>query len=159
MERYEKFLAAKTATGGYQEGGDQSELPVILHQHNESIFNANDDERTFWGEKDDKCLKKKSLGSGIMMSGFINAQIRQLKLTQQQWTDLKQIHPQIPQSAWFSMEYGKNKEGYFESEKFLTQAKWVVIMANYLWPNHRHLWCFDHSGVHKKKAANTLVAD
>lgn len=56
MQKLEPFLAAQCASGGYQQGGDITELPVIIFVHDESVFSANDDERTFWGQERDVCL-------------------------------------------------------------------------------------------------------
>lgn len=128
----------------------------MLHMHDESIFHANDGERSFWGFEDDKVMKKKYLGSGKMVSDFVNQQIGWLRLTDAQWALAKQLYPDIPQVARFMMEYGKNKEGYFESKKFLEQVRGALQIASYLWPDHEHVWVFDHSGVHKRMSDDAL---
>ena len=126
-----------------------SARPIILHMHDESIFHANDGERSFWGKEGDKVMKKKSLGSGIMVSDFINQQISWLQLIATQWEDAKKIYPDIPRTACITLEYGKNKESYFENKRFLDQVCGALQIATYLWPTHDHVWVFDHSGVHK----------
>ena len=124
--------------------------------HDETIFNANDGERFFWGMERDTVISKKSMGSGIMVSDFVNQQIGYLGLTNEQWVKAKKKYPLIPKIARFTMEYGKNKQEYFESTKFLQQVEGALQIASFLWPDHDHIWVFDHSGVHKRKADDAL---
>lgn len=52
--------------------------------HDESTFQANDDQRTFWGTKDMQIMKPKSWGAGIMVSDFIEERNSYLHLTDEE---------------------------------------------------------------------------
>ena len=50
---------------------EQAEKNIVFF-HDESTFQANDDETWIWGERGQHVLKPKSRGSGIMVSDFID---------------------------------------------------------------------------------------
>ena len=45
---------------------------TVYFFHDESRFNANDDQDFKWGLKGEKIMRKKSKGAGIMVSDFID---------------------------------------------------------------------------------------
>ena len=45
---------------------------TVIFFHDESTFQANDDQSTFWGTKGTMVMKPKNKGSGIMVSDFID---------------------------------------------------------------------------------------
>ena len=47
---------------------------TIVFFHEESTFQSNDDQTTFWGTRDMTFLRPKSKGDGIMVSDFIDEQ-------------------------------------------------------------------------------------
>ena len=61
---------------------DKISKTVIFH--NESTFQVNNDQRTFWGTKDMQILKSKSQGAGIMVSDFIEECNSYLNLTDEE---------------------------------------------------------------------------
>lgn len=53
----------------------------MLIFHDESTFQANDDESWMWGVERQHVLKPKSRGAGIMVSNFIDNKSGYLRLT------------------------------------------------------------------------------
>ena len=41
-------------------------------RHNESMFQANDDQNMWWGERGAKTVRPKGKGGGVMVSDFVN---------------------------------------------------------------------------------------
>jgi transposase len=54
----------------------------------------------------------------------------------------------MPQHARVVFEIGKDKGGYFTSEKFLAQLKTANAIHNYLYPNHTAIWNLDNATIH-----------
>ena len=50
---------------------DKQIAKTVVIFHDESTFQANDDQTTFWGAKDMTILRPKSKGASIMVSDFI----------------------------------------------------------------------------------------
>ena len=56
---------------------EQLQEKIVLF-HDDSIFSANEDQGSQWGEKDSHVIKPKSKGSGIMVSDFTQIQSTQM---------------------------------------------------------------------------------
>ena len=76
---------------------DDLESPLLARReknififHDESTFNANDDESLQWGQADSQIIRPKSRGSGIMVSDFITEKDGYLCLTQAEYDAKKQ---------------------------------------------------------------------
>ena len=61
--------------------------------HDESTFQANDDETWLWGVKGEHVIRPKSRGSGIMVSDFIDEFNGYLRLTEEEFSAHKEDHP------------------------------------------------------------------
>jgi len=123
---------------------------VVLF-HDETTFQANNDQPAFWAAKDTKVMRPKSKGSGIMVSDFISERDGYLALTGGEYEVAKQTDPSIRQYARQQLEYGEAKEGYWMSEKFMDQIKEVVKIAEAKYPRGdgwRIVWVFNHSSCH-----------
>ena len=90
MESRIKFLKRMVALGFFNESNAPTEtakqsLPAdlqcppkemldktVIFFHDESTFQANEDQSTFWGIKGTVVMKPKNKGSGIMVSDFID---------------------------------------------------------------------------------------
>ena len=94
---------------------EQVEKNIVIF-HDESTFQANDDETWIWGEKGQHVLKPKSRGSGIMVSDFIDEKNGYLKLTDNEFQRAKAMHPDLRHQAQEFLEYGKEHEGYWTAE-------------------------------------------
>ena len=96
-------------------------------------------------------MRPKSKGAGIMVSDFIDEKNGFLRLTQEEYDQAKQSNPNIWIEARAYLEYGENREGYWNSEKFMNQIKMAVKISEIKYPkcdNWRHVWIFDHSSCH-----------
>ena len=69
-------------------------------------------------------------------------------MRQEEYDQAKQSNPNIWIEARAYLEYGENREGYWNSKKFMKQIKMAVKIEEIKYPkcdNWRHLWIFDHS--------------
>ena len=94
----------------------QAEKNIVFF-HDESTFQANDDETWIWGERGQHVLKPKSRGSGIMVSDFIDERNGYLRLTDDEFEIAKATHPSLRRQAREFLEYGKEHEGYWTAER------------------------------------------
>ena len=132
---------------------------TIVFFHDESTFQCNDDQPTFWGTKGTHIIKPKSKGSGIMVSDFIDEHNGYLALTREEYDRAKVNDPNIHLQAREFLEYGESKEGYWTSDKFMKQMKMAVKIAEVKYPKSdgwRHVWIFDHSSCHGAMAEDSL---
>ena len=56
---------------------------TVIFFHDESTFQSNDHQSTYWGEKGTTIMRPKSKGAGIMVSDFIDEKNGFLRLTQE----------------------------------------------------------------------------
>lgn len=71
-------------------------------------------------------MRPKSNGSGNMVSDFIDEKNGYLKLTQEEYEEVKRNDLSINMNACQQIEYGGAKEGYWTSERFMQQIKEAV---------------------------------
>lgn len=156
--------------------------PVIFYSHDESIFHANEDQNSFWGDNDLTGLAKKSQGQGIMVSDFksevgsgslaFTAAEYERYLENRRnpiYDGLRYFDPPreipfgpltepLPISAREFLEYGKSKQGYWTNDLFVKQVKTAIEIHNVLYPNFQAVFLFDHSSGHRKMPDDGLVA-
>ena len=78
-----------------------------------------------------------------MVSDFIDEQNGYLQLTEEEFSRAKETIPDLKRYARVYLEYGENKEGYWTSERFMTQIKDVVMIAECKYPHdqgYRLVW-------------------
>ena len=126
----------------------QSERKIFIF-HDESIFNAYDDQKVQWGRSDMQTIRPKGKGSGIMVSDFVEENMGFLNFLDD--SGKKNI-------ARVLLEYGQNREGYWTSEKFLQQMDHAVTIAKSKYPGAQIIWIFDNSSCHNAYADNALIA-
>ncbi len=85
---------------------------TIFWFHDESTFNANDDEVTMWNEDSMQVIKPKGRGATLIVSDFIEERDEYLAISDSMHTTLSEGIPTLKQSARVIFEYGKSKEGY-----------------------------------------------
>ena len=127
--------------------------------HDESTFQANDDQSIMWGKKGEHMLRPKSKGAGIMVSDFIDNKNGYLALTDEEFRVASLTNPNLPQQARQYLEYGESREGYWTGEKFMKQVEQAVTIADIKYPKERGwrvVWIFDQSSCHKAMAADAL---
>ena len=86
----------------------RSKLVVIFHD--ESIFNANDEQMQQWGMKGEGMLRPKSKGSGIMASDFIEERAGYLALTNEEYKRAKSRDETISQFVKAERDTGPMKQ-------------------------------------------------
>lgn len=133
---------------------------TVVFFHDESTFQSNEDQPTFWGTKGTHIMRPKGRGAGIMVSDFID-EIKNgfLALTQEEYDRAKQTNPDIWMHARVLLEYGEAKEGYWVADKFMEQVEKCVEIAEVKYPlskGWRHVWIFDHSSCHGAMAEDSL---
>ena len=135
---------------------------LVTMYHDESTFQANDDQKYAWAQPDQSFLKKKCRGSGIMISDFIEEFGGFLGFTDEEYIEFKSQHPEsvLPQTARISLEYGCNRDGYWRSDAFFDQLKVAVAIAEAKYPKDRFdiVFIFDHSSNHAAFSPDALVA-
>jgi len=63
-------------------------------------------------------------------------------------------------SVYFSyclFEYGKNREGYWDAEKMLTQTDEVISVMELKYPGKQFVFLYDWSSGHDKKPADAVL--
>ena len=135
---------------------------TVVIFHDESIFSANEDQRTQWGSADMHSIKPKGKGAGIMVSDFIDEHNGYLRLNDEEFEQAKVTYgPTMKKEARELLEYGDNKEGYWTSEKFLAQVDKAVKIANIKYPpedDFKIIWIFDNSSCHNAYSDDALIA-
>ena len=135
----------------------RSKTVVIFHD--ESTFNANDDQPTQWGKRGEGMLRPKSKGSGIMVSDFVDQVNGYLALTDDEFKEAHAKDLTITQKARRTLEYGESREGYWSCDKFMLQMEVAVKIADIKYPKSEGwniVWIFDHSSCHTAMAADAL---
>lgn len=134
------------------------EKTVVLF-HDETTFQANDDQPTLWAEKGTSIMRPKSKGSGIMLSDFIEERNGYLCLTDEEYERAKAVDKTAKKYARRFLEYGESREGYWTSDKFMDQIKEAVKLVDFKYPKSegwRIVWVFDHSSCHAAMADDSL---
>jgi len=65
----------------------------------------------------------------------------------------------LPQEADMYIEVGKNKDGYWNNERFAEQMRIAVLMFEELYPGAEAIFMLDWSGGHTKKPEDGLNAN
>ena len=136
------------------------EKTIVLF-HDETTFQANQDQPTLWAEKGTNVMRPKSRGSGIMVSDFIGEKHCYLELTQEEYEEAKRTNPSIRKHARETLDYGEAKEGYWTSERFMTQIEEAVKIAEVKYPREsgwKVVWIFDHSSCHAAMPVDAVDA-
>ena len=102
--------------------------------HDESTFQVNENQPTFWAEKGISVMRPKSRGSRLMVSDFIEEKNGYLALTQEEYDKEKVTNPSIRMYARELLEYGEAKNGYWTSNKFIKQIKKAIRIADIKYP-------------------------
>ena len=129
--------------------------------HDESTFNANDDQSLQWGTPDSQIIRPKSRGSGIMVSDFIMEGQGYLRHTDEEYERSKGKDPNIRKAAREFLEYGESRDGFWNSDKFMKHMEKAVQVAEAKFPKdegYQLYWIFDHSSCHTAYADDSLNA-
>ena len=133
----------------------------IVWFHDESAYNTTEDTPTLWGEKGKLPIKPKGRGSSIMVSEFIEEKDGFLALTDEQYDFEVNTSQGFEKSALEILEIGEQREGYWNSDRFMEQVAKAMKIAEVKYPSaqgYQHIWCFDHSCGHTAFANDALIA-
>ena len=107
--------------------------------HDESTFNANDDQTFGWADETMTVLKPKSKGSGMMVSDFIEEHGGFLELTNDEFEAAKASGVNVASpKARKIIEYGENRDGYWTSDRFLEQMESAISIAEWKYPKDEY---------------------
>ena len=94
-----------------------------------------------------------------MVSDFINEHNGYLQLTDEEYARVKANNPTIRKHARQLFEYGEAREGYWTSEKFMSQLKEAVKIVDAKHPKAdgwQFVWIFDQSSCHAAMPSDAL---
>ena len=139
-------LEAKSAfpTDIDQPSPERREKNIFIF-HDESTFNANDDEALQWVRPESQIIRPKSRGSGIMVSDFITEKDGYLCLTEEEYAVAHENDSNIRMGARTRLEYGEARDGYWTGPKFMKQMESAVKVAEVKYPRekgYRLFWIF-----------------
>ena len=80
--------------------------------HDESTFNANDDENLLWGMHESQIICPKSHGSGIIVPNFIKEKDRYLCLMEEDYIAACKNDPSLTMATRTLLEYRESHDGY-----------------------------------------------
>lgn len=132
---------------------------TVVFCHDESTFQSNEDQSLQWGMKGTMVMKPKGKGAGIMVSDFIDEHNGFLSLSDDEYRKAKETNPSVKRYAREFLEYGENRDGYWNRDKFMAQMNRAVEIAEIKYPKSagwRHVWIFDHSSCHGAMADDAL---
>eukprot|EP00733_Pompholyxophrys_punicea_P000756 Pompholyxophrys_punicea_v1_NODE_266_length_2460_cov_55.218295.p1 type:complete len:368 gc:universal NODE_266_length_2460_cov_55.218295:857-1960(+) len=143
---------------------------ILFVCQDESTGKAGSMQQFMYAEEGKALPAKKHEGGLFMISGFaIEQGTGRISFTDEQYAqylDSLRLLPGVagpqcrplPQDADVYIEVGKNKDGYWDSERFINQMKDAIDIIEYLYPEVEAVFLLDHSGGHTKKPDNGLNA-
>ena len=105
--------------------------------HDESTFNANDDEALQWGRPESQIIRPKSRGSEIMVSDFITEKDRYRCLTEEEYAVAHENDSNIRMGGRTRLEDGEARDGYWTGPKFMKQMESAVKVAEVKYPREK----------------------
>jgi hypothetical protein len=137
--------------------------PIILVTHDEATFSANDGICRAWMDMNGEAtyLRPKTKGQGIMVSEFLLpfGRLNLSSLTAEQKTRIMEPTASglTVDEAVEILEYGKNREGYWDGAKLLEQVvNKALPIAEALFPGYSLFFLFDNATSHSVYAEDAL---
>ena len=141
-----------------------SAKPILYCFGDEAIFHANDDDRFVWAsaENPQLPLPKKSEGAGIMVLDFMLSTGKYVELTEEEFQRAKLEYPDVftgedTRLGAFFLQYGKNRDGYLDSDSFLREVRKVLTILKFKYPGIRFAFILDRSSVHVRYSDSALL--
>lgn len=131
--------------------------------HDESTFNANEDEYLQWGTADSQLIQPKS--RWVWNYGFRFHHWKgwlYLRLTKEEYKAAKGRNPNAWKAGWQLLEYGESCEGYWTADKFPKQMEIAMEVAEAKYPKEEWFclfWIFDQSNCHTAFSEDALNAN
>ena len=142
-------------------------LVLLLYGQDESIFKPFQFSRMAWTKNGKRALRPKGDGQGIMVSAFQSDHDGiGLTLTDEQLRTVNELRAaaqpprppltELPGVRLF--EYGKSRQGYWDSQLMLQQVVDFMDCFEVLHPGHQLLLEMDKSGCHSKMADDAHIS-
>ena len=119
----------------------ENEKPIVIVHHDESMFYANADQSSYWGDDTIQALKQKSLGQAIIVSDFLEESTNDY---------LKHDGDQT------RLLLETQSDGYFNNDKLLEQVDGAINIFEKKFPNSQALFLFDNAPSHCKVSDDAL---
>lgn len=119
-------------------GNELAEKQLVTIFHDECSFQSNDDQTYMWALEDQTSIRPKNRGTWLMVSDFIDEYCGCLRLTDDEYTLFRHTHPNIEQAARVILRYGENRDGYWNSSKFISQFRDAVKIASFRYPSSKY---------------------
>lgn len=126
--------------------------------HDECIFSTNEGQLWAWATGEDPVIQPKTKGAGITIPDYVDQHTGFLRLTSAEAELATATDPSFPTTARATLEYGAEKEGYWNSDKFQNNVKDAIKIAKFKYPMDRYtiVFIFDCSSCHKAYAPDSL---
>jgi hypothetical protein len=95
-----------------------------------------------------------------LVSDFVDEFNGYLRLRDNEFMEARKQSPEIKKEARVLLEYGEGKEGYWTSERFLSQMKTAVTIADIKYPKsegYKVTWVFDNNTCHTAYDEDALL--
>eukprot|EP00733_Pompholyxophrys_punicea_P000769 Pompholyxophrys_punicea_v1_NODE_274_length_2425_cov_15.995782.p2 type:complete len:380 gc:universal NODE_274_length_2425_cov_15.995782:1283-144(-) len=139
----------------------QDREAIYVYQ-DETTGKAGSVQKIMFSEKGRAMPARKNEGGSYMLSGFVveRGSTGRLAFSDDEYKAYKIRNPEskLPQCADMYLEIRKNKDGYWNSERFLEQMKTAISIFEELFPGAEAVILLDHSGGHTKKPEDGLNA-
>ncbi|KAK9327660.1 hypothetical protein V1520DRAFT_365226 [Lipomyces starkeyi] len=119
------------------------QVEIVLVTYDKCYFNSNDDVKTPWTAEDERTIKKKGQGTGLMVSDFYCPCHGSLQLESAKVRIIK--------------EPRKNRHGYWKSDDLVRQLEMAVEVFEKFHPCCVALFCFDQSSNHQALPDDALT--
>ncbi|OAX30645.1 hypothetical protein K503DRAFT_751027, partial [Rhizopogon vinicolor AM-OR11-026] len=120
---------------------------VIIWNHDESTYYANDRRKIRWVHKSETAVPyAKGEGASLMVADMVSPDYGWLR------------SPDGTETARVLFKAGKAREGYFMSEDILKQASNAMDILEKHYPDEDHVMVFDNATTHLKRADGALSA-
>ena len=90
---------------------------------------------------DEPFIQPKTKGAGIMVSDFVDQHSGFLRITDDEHHLACVSDADFPKTAQVLFEYCADKEGYWTSEKFMTNIVDAAKIASFKYPSEKHTSC------------------
>jgi hypothetical protein len=112
-----------------------------------------------WLVQDQQPIYKKGGGCAIHVSDFISETIRWIRLTLEQISDQKQLHPEHHLTVFKAQKIiypGKGSDNWWNLKQLIEQIKITIPIFKITHPNRIGIFVFDRSSAHEGFAEDAL---
>jgi len=131
----------------HQASSGDSQRPVVVWFHDESIFYAHDRRKKRWIHVSEMPTPQpKGEGSSLMAADFVSPDYGWLR------------SPDGTESARILFRPGKGRDGYFSNDETIRHVEKAMAILEKHYPNEDHVFIFDNAPTHMKRPNDSLSA-